>query len=388
MIELLEECVRIRSLSGQERPVAEFLRDQMAARGFDRAFVDEAGNAVGIIGNGPRQIVLLGHMDTVDGEVPVRYDNGALYGRGTVDAKGPLCAFVLAAARLTRKDDRPPTMDDPVMSPSSVVGRPSSDWQLIVIGATEEEAASSKGARYAATQYRPELCVIGEPSGAEGITLGYKGRLLVEARFEQPSRHTAMPGPTAGEQAVQLWNWTDAFARQFNAGKPRAFDQILPALRHICSGDDGMLEWCDLHIGLRLPMEMGPHEMQREYEAAFADGGRRTEDGPTTGATVVRRPSSVVFRGPEQAYRSSKDSPLARAFVDAIRAEGARPAFKLKTGTADFNVVGPIWQCPMVAYGPGDSSLDHTPVEHVEVAEFEKSVRVLERMLRSVMGNS
>jgi LysW-gamma-L-lysine carboxypeptidase len=73
MIELLEQCVRIPSLSGQERQVAEFLRGKMLKRGFDRAFIDEAGNAVGIVGEGPRQIVLLGHMDTVGGDVPVRY---------------------------------------------------------------------------------------------------------------------------------------------------------------------------------------------------------------------------------------------------------------------------------------------------------------------------
>ena len=77
-------------------------------------------------------------------------------------------------------------------------------------------------------------------------------------------------------------------------------------------------------------------------------------------------------------------APLAYAFVDAIRAEGQRPAFKLKTGTADLNVVGPVWQCPIVAYGPGDSSLDHTPEEHVEIGEFERSVRILTRVIEKL----
>jgi [amino group carrier protein]-lysine/ornithine hydrolase len=85
------------------------------------------------------------------------------------------------------------------------------------------------------------------------------------------------------------------------------------------------------------------------------------------------------------AYRSARDTVLARAFVDAIRAEGMRPAFKHKTGTADFNVVGPVWRCPMVAYGPGDSSLDHTPIEHVDITEFETSVRVLARVLQDTV---
>jgi LysW-gamma-L-lysine carboxypeptidase len=40
-------------------------------------------------------------------------------------------------------------------------------------------------------------------------------------------------------------------------------------------------------------------------------------------------------------------------------------------------VVAPIWQCPIIAYGPGDSSLDHTAHEHVSIAEFGKGVDTL-----------
>ncbi len=356
MIELLEQCVRIPSLSGREGAVADFLSSEMAARGFDRSFVDEAGNAVGVIGSGPRQIVLLGHMDTVAGDVPVRIENGALFGRGTVDAKGPLCAFVLAAAAVGRSFPR-------------------DAWQLIVIGATEEEAASSRGARHAAKTYAPELCVIGEPSASDGITLGYKGRLLISARFEQASQHTALPGANASEAAVALWNYVAAKAATYNATQPKAFDQILPSLRRIQSADDGLKEWCEMTIGARLPLEFGPEALRTDVEKWQAEQAPRAGDR--------RSPISVelVFSGPEHAYRSSKDTPLARAFVEAIRAEQLRPAFKLKTGTADFNVVGPAWKCPIVAYGPGDSSLDHTPNEHVPIAEFERAVRVLERVL-------
>lgn len=362
MIELLEQCVRIPSLSGEERAVAEFLRDQMKARGFERAFIDEAGNAVGIIGKGPRQLVMLGHMDTVGGEVPVRYDNGNLYGRGTVDAKGPLCAFILAAERVGQwlRADAPTQ---------------AGQWQIIVIGATEEEATTSRGARYAAEQYAPEWCIIGEPSGVNGITLGYKGRLLVQARFEMPARHTAVPGPGVIEHAVQLWNWIDARARSYNADKPKAFDQIIPSLRAIRSDTDNLRDWCDVLIGFRLPVEFGPDAMTEEIDRWLNDCPIGNGDGSV----------EFICSGAEQAWRASKDTPLARAFVDAIRAEGLRPAFKHKTGTSDFNVVGPVWNGPIVAYGPGDSALDHTPDERVSIAEFEQSVRVLERVIRARM---
>ncbi|MBV5347232.1 M20/M25/M40 family metallo-hydrolase, partial [bacterium] len=140
------------SPSGQERGAVEWLVTRMKSLGYDDAFVDEAGNAVGVMGNGSKQVVLLGHIDTVPGEIPVRVDDGILYGRGSVDAKGPLASFVDAVAKVGAKDG----------------------WQFVVIGAVEEER-NSEGARFVATQYKPDFAIIGEPNQWDRMALGYKG---------------------------------------------------------------------------------------------------------------------------------------------------------------------------------------------------------------------
>src|SRR5258708_39934023 len=114
----------------------------MQSAGLDCDVVDDEGNAVGILGDGPREIVLLGHIDTVSGKIDVQMRDGKLYGRGSVDAKGPLATFTAAALQVGRQRG----------------------WRIVVIGAVKEEAATSKGARYAVTQYPPEMCIIGEPS--------------------------------------------------------------------------------------------------------------------------------------------------------------------------------------------------------------------------------
>src|SRR5512138_3211116 len=92
------------SPSGQEREAAEWLAGRMRSLGYNEAFIDEAGNAVGVMGTGPKQVVLLGHIDTVPGEISVRRDgsppNVSLYGRGAVDAKGPLACFTDAVAQV------------------------------------------------------------------------------------------------------------------------------------------------------------------------------------------------------------------------------------------------------------------------------------------------
>ena len=86
------------------------------------------------------------------------------------------------------------------------------------------------------------------------------------------------------------------------------------------------------------------------------------------------------------AYRGEKNSPLTRAFLNAIRATGGTPAYVFKTGTADLNIVGPRWGCPAVGYGPGDSALDHTPEERLSLEEFTRAVRVLEQMMRIALN--
>ena len=78
---LVRGLVEIPSLSRREGEAVEWLVARMAERGF-RASVDDAGNAVGEIGDGPFHVVLLGHIDTVPGEIPVRVEGDELVGRG------------------------------------------------------------------------------------------------------------------------------------------------------------------------------------------------------------------------------------------------------------------------------------------------------------------
>jgi len=51
-----------------------------------------------------------------------------------------------------------------------------------------------------------------------------------------------------------------------------------------------------------------------------------------------------------------------------------------------MNVVGPAWGCPIVAYGPGNSSLDHTPEKYIEIEEFRRGINVLTRALETLGG--
>lgn len=349
-VALLRDMLRIPSYSGSEGTLARYLVEQARQLGLE-AHLDEAGNFVAgtALASSEQPIILLGHMDTVRGVVPIRIENGKLYGRGAVDAKGPLAAFICSVARLAQ---------------SGSATRP-----ILVIGAVEEEAATSRGARAVVERYRPAACIIGEPSGSCAITLGYKGRLLVEGEVSRAISHTAGPARSSSEVAASFWERVRGQAETWNrehAGNS-IFAALQPSLRSLNSRQDGLYEQTAFTIGYRLPPAFSPEQLCEALNS-LAD----------------ELDVQVNFRGAEIAFESKRSIPLARAFVNVLRAGGIQPTFKLKTGTSDMNVVGPTWGENIVAYGPGDSRLDHTPQEHILIEEYLHAIDVLEHVLRGL----
>ena len=350
------------SPSGQEREAVEWLVERMRSLGYDDVCIDDAGNAVGVLGQGPKQVVLLGHIDTVPGEIIVGRDaippHEKLYGRGAVDAKGPLACFVDAVAKVDPRDG----------------------WQFVVIGAVEEER-DSDGARFVATRYHPDFAIIGEPNQWERIALGYKGSAWANITLSRGQAHTASGEETAAEVAVEIWLKIKENVDAFNMDKQKMFDQLLLTLRGIESDSNDFEQWARLKVGVRLPVDVSPedwYEKLSETLRAFAEEQRKGTEATETLSVFVDRTGFAV-----PAWKCEKNTPLVRAFLSGIRSQGGEPRFVYKTGTADLNIVAPAWKCPMVVYGPGDSSLDHTPHEYLDLEDYRKAVNVL----RSVLSN-
>ena len=344
------------SPSGQERGAVEWLVARMKSLGYDNAFIDETGNAVGVMGQGPRQVVLLGHIDTVPGEIPVSLTphpspvgrGEFLYGRGSVDAKGPLACFVDAAAKVGVKDG----------------------WQFVVIGAVEEER-DSEGARFVATKYKPDFALIGEPNQWDRIALGYKGSAWANVTVKRGQAHSASGEQTAAETAVETWSKIKAYVDSFNAGKHKIFDKLLLTLRGMDSDSNDFEQWARLKIGVRLPVGVSPEDWYARLNEIAGDSRFQSDCH-----LLVERIGYAI-----PAWGCEKNTALVRAFLSGIRSQGGEPRFVYKTGTADLNIVAPVWQCPAVVYGPGDSALDHTPDEHIDLEEYGKAVDVLSEAL-------
>ncbi|MDG6103019.1 M20/M25/M40 family metallo-hydrolase [Dactylosporangium aurantiacum] len=326
---LLRAALSIPSVSGQELPLAGFLAEQLDTLGFD-AHVDEVGNVHGVIGpDGGPTVMLLGHIDTVPGQVPVCQVGDLLYGRGSVDAKGAFVTMICAAAR-------------------------SREVRVHVVGAVGEEVAGSRGARHVmATVPRPDAVVIGEPSGWDGVCLGYKGRIGLGYEMHQPPLHTSSPEPTAVERAAAFARDVQDYLRGLSPEQdPVAFGVAAGTLIRLC----GDLASAEAFLTCRVPPGFDFAALERF--ARSRTHSRIWVDERVPGVTRTRA------------------DPVVSQLRAAIAAQGARPTFKRKAGTSDMNTLDP-WGLPMAAYGPGDAHLDHTTDEHIPISELYRAIDVL-----------
>ncbi len=342
-IDLLHKLVAIPSPSGEEKTASGFFVDAMREMGL-RAWIDPAGNPTGQIGEGNKEILLLGHIDTFAGQPPVEIRNGRLYGRGAVDAKGPLAAFTCAAAGW----------------------KPVSGWRLTIIGAVGEEA-DSRGARALLGRPAPAMLIIGEPSSWERICLGYKGVLGLQAAVTREEFHSSASAIQSGacDSLFEFWTAVRASCGELNQGRERNFDQITPALRSLQSASDGLNSRASLNASFRLPPAFDASAFQERFSAF--------------------EPAMEITWGELlPACRAEKNTLLVRSLLAGIRAQGGKPSFTMKSGTSDMNLVLPVWNCPAAAYGPGNSALDHTPAEHIELSEYSTSIAVLSSALTAL----
>lgn len=308
--------------------------------------MDDAGNLVARRGVGPRRLVVLGHVDTVPETLATVDDGERLHGRGAVDAKGPLCACLAALATCAEE--------------------PFGDLTVTVVGAVGEEAPGSVGARHAvATLEQPDMLVIAEPSGVDAITLGYRGQLRLDLTIARPSEHSAGPRPSAADDLIERLGAVRSLAAHERAsadagsGTRREFDRTKITVLDLRVTRSSVEEVAVASVQVRLPVTRSPDR--------FMAWWMERTSGPGVTTTWYDAVPGVY---------AAANAPLHRAFRTAIREAGHRPRHTVKTGTSDWNVVADRWNVPTLAYGPGDSALDHTPDEALPWSDYEGAITV------------
>jgi len=357
-VRLLRQMLEIPSPSCAESELASYLAEAMTGLGFD-ACVDETGNAVGRIDRGPGpHIMLLGHLDTVPGQIPVRSSAGKLFGRGASDAKGPLAAMVCAAASAT-----------------AFAG------QISVIGVVEEEVPSARGAVAIRDSLPPPAaCIVGEPSGKSSVVIGYKGKLDLQYSVTCPPGHPTSPAAKATELVADCWT---ALKDILGPVDHRVFARPGLTLESF-SGD---ITTAVAKIGVRIPPGMDTDALLAELRSRLSADSPGTDSaaagsaGAGSAGAGSAAAGTLTVLGARSPYLADRRNPAIQALVTGIRRQSGRPTLLVKTATSDMNTLSEKWDVPMACYGPGESKLDHTDDEHIVLADYHWAIAVLSHAL-------
>ena len=178
------DIVRIPSLPGDEKAVAQRIVEELRMLGFDEADTDRAGNVVArIAGTGGAPAVLLSaHMDVVDvGDVAGWehdpwggvVEGGYLHGRGSMDVKGQLALQAYAAAHF-------------------VQSRPAGDVRLIC-SVFEEKGGWGMMHHMQTLSPLPGAVILAEATDLD-LCSGHRGHAELAVEIHGVAAHASAPG--------------------------------------------------------------------------------------------------------------------------------------------------------------------------------------------------
>tara|TARA_Y100000590_G_scaffold421474_1_gene525180 strand:- start:1583 stop:2725 length:1143 start_codon:yes stop_codon:yes gene_type:complete len=181
LIKETQKLISFESYPGKEREVSDYILILMKRLGFRDIFRDQYGSVFGFIGPKKEKTTIL--FDSHTDVMPVRgnwkfppfsgeINNGKLYGRGSTDMKGPLCASIFAASRAQKNLNL--------------------KKQYVVSASVLEEDIEGYALGKVMDKTFPENVVICEPSNLK-IKLGHKGRIEYLLHVNGKTFHSAFP---------------------------------------------------------------------------------------------------------------------------------------------------------------------------------------------------
>lgn len=379
------ELIRIPSLSGQEKGVAEHLMAFMKANGFDSAAADDYGNVIGCIkGRRPGSKLLFdGHMDTVPVPDPSAWQyppfgaeihGDRIYGRGTSDMKGALAAMTSAASFFARDSRR------------DFAG------EIYVAGVVHEECFEGVASRAISQQVHPDIVVIGEASGLN-VKVGQRGRAeIVLESFGKPC-HSA--NPEKGINAV--YKITKAIAALRQVEVPH----------HPVLGD-GILELTDIKSSPYPGASVVP-----AYCKATYDRRRLTGETPRSVLAPLQAAlDKLMQEDPEASYKISyavgketcwtgneitgkrffpgwlydKEEPFVQKVVRELQADGFRPEITQYNFCTNGSHYAGEAGIKTIGLGPSRENLAHTIDEYIEVDQLLKVTQCYEDVMKALLA--
>lgn len=374
-LDFLRRLLRVPSLPGEEREVAELVRSELDSIGFDEVHVDDAGNVIGHArGRGVAPSLMLNtHLDHVDAGDPERWPEppfegvvkeGRVWGRGAVDIKGPLAAQVYGTERALHG------------------GAPPGDvWLTAVV----QEEVGGLGARHLLTHLGTDLVVVGEPSGNE-LRRGHRGRAELVVRVFGRSAHASMPD--AGRNPLPTLGRFLARLEQVELPRHPDLGPATLAPTRVATDQPGTNvvpgEAC-LACDVRLAPGQSLEELRQELEdllmSCLAHGLEASVEIPTF---TRRSYAGLEMRMPADMspILLPADHPAILSAVSVLAEPLGGPpevgVWRFATDGGHFADAG----MTVVGFGPGDEELAHTVDESLDVTELEVAVDAYDCLVR------
>ena len=352
-VEFLRKALEQYTPSRSEASLANLIKDKCVNElGFEQVHIDNVGNIIAAKGNGEPKILLCGHMDTVPGQIPVRIQDGFLYGRGASDAKAPLISMLLAAAEF-----------------------PKQTGTIIFAGVVDEEGNATGIKQLVKGKLSVDYAIFGEPSGIGNITIAYKGRLAIRLTCDVGnSAHASAPwlAKNSIEETYDFWNAIKSEIEILHVKETRA-NSISCSLTEITGGSSHNVtpQTCRITIDIRIPTNSTCGRVLKLLDGVI-------------NKVAIDKGIKAVYRIEDntEPFEADLTSPLVRALSLSIQdIKKKRPILLRKTGTGDMNILGNALKVPVVTYGPGDPHASHTANERVHIEEYVSSIDVFVRAL-------
>ncbi|MGW1742580.1 YgeY family selenium metabolism-linked hydrolase [Nocardia sp. NPDC001965] len=375
--EFLLRLIAARSQATAEEPAVRVLSAELAALGFS-VTVDDWGNVIGTRRFGPGPVILVDcHLDTVAVTDPARWSHdpwgevagAVVYGRGTIDMKGPLAAAVYGAAALTG------------------VQR----GTVVISGTVCEELVEGPALTRVLDRVRPDVVIIGEPS-ANRLMLGQRGRAEVVVEVSGRSCHSAYPD--AGVNAAEVMADVLVALRGLEFPHHPDLGPAMMALTNLKSAPypnvsvvpDRCVATYDRRtvLGETAADVLGPLREHAGRVAAAAGARVRIELARTgfttwTGTEVSAESFAPAWWFPADRWPAA---PVLRAFAAAGLDD--RPAYYrfCTNGSASAGRLA----IPTIGFGPGDPGRAHTTDESIDLDDLYLGAHGFAVLLRALLA--
>ncbi len=371
-VELTRRLVRCRTVTPEEGGAIALLESTLRDAGFDCFRADRGGvaNLVARWGEkaAPRTLGFNGHADVVPPGDPQAWSadpfaaeerDGWLYGRGAVDMKSGVAAFVSAAASFVQES--PP-------------------GGAIIISVTgDEEGDATDGTAaildwMAANGEAMSDCIVGEPTSVEtlgdAMKIGRRGSMTARFTAAGLQGHAAYPDRARNPVPVIARLMDRLSSRRLDDGTER-FEPSTLAVTAIDTGNAAgnvIPATCRAALNIRFNDAHSPGSLTAwlEEEARLAASASGIE------ISMEARVSGECFLTPPGA--------LSELVAEAIRAEtGLSPDLSTAGGSSDARFIRR--HCPVVEFGLVGRTM-HEADERVETAQIVR----LAAVYRGILG--